>query len=72
MDQKTREPGHLTRAMQRVRGPFSARHRVLIDTTAQEEAERTEARHDATRRDDLLDGAFACGTVQDNGKPVTR
>ena len=68
--------GHLARAAQRVRGALSPRGRAALDpngfTAAEyEEAAARAARVEAARRDDLLRGALATGTVQVDGKPVT-
>ncbi len=74
---RTTQPGHLARAMQRLRGSKPARHRALTDehglTPADyEEAAARAARVELARADVFLDGAFATGTVTDNGEPVTR
>lgn len=71
---RTTQPGHLARAMQRLRGDKPARHRALTNGMTDreiEEAAARAARIELARQDDLLRGALATGTVHVDGKPVT-
>lgn len=74
---QTIKPGHLARAMQRLRPARPPKHRALVDANGLTDADYADAaariaRAEAARRDPLLDVAFGAGTVQDNGQAVTR